>query len=39
MFLLFNIIGQIITNLGLAPIAVEIIKLIDILLFGTGLIG
>lgn len=39
MFLLFNIIGQTISDLGLAPIVVEIVKFLDILLVGTGLIG
>lgn len=39
MFLLFNIIGQTITDLGLAPFVVEIVKFLDILLCGMGLIG
>ncbi len=29
MFLLFNIVGQIVTDLGLAPYIVEIIKFIS----------
>lgn len=39
MFLLFNIIGQTITDLGLAPLVVEIVKIIDVVLCTIGVIG
>ena len=39
MFILFNVIGQTITDLGLAPLVVEFVKIIDKALFGFGVIG
>lgn len=38
MFLLFNIIGQTITDLGLAPLVVEAVKMLERVLFALGFI-
>lgn len=39
MFLLFNVLGATISELGLAPLVVEFVKIIDKVLFGFGVIG
>lgn len=37
MFLLFNLIGYTITELGLAPLVVELVKVIDIMCVTLGI--
>ena len=39
MFFLFNLVGWTITELGLAPIVVELVKGLDYILCNLGLIG
>lgn len=39
MFFLFNLVGWTITELGLAPIVVEIVKALDYVLYTLGFIG
>lgn len=39
MFIILNVLGQTITELGLAPLVVEIVKIIDVVLCGVGRIG
>lgn len=39
MFLLFNLIGATISELGLAPLVVELVKIVDVVLFSLGVIG
>lgn len=39
MFLLFNILGATISELGLAPLVVEIVKIVDVVLCALGVIG